>query len=40
MFEDDSGREITTPNDDKDNELLGVPEEDVLNIPKGTLAQS
>jgi hypothetical protein len=38
MFEDNSGREITTPNDDWDNELLGVLEEDVLSIPKRILA--
>jgi hypothetical protein len=38
MFEDNSGREITTPNDDWDNELLGVPREDVLTIANGILA--
>lgn len=38
LFEEGAGRSIVATKEDSDNELLGVPEEDLLTVIKGILS--
>jgi hypothetical protein len=40
LFEEGEGRSIVVKKEEANNELLGVPEEDVLSVVKGILRES